>query len=262
MDMLEKRIAVLLEEFKQEYNCYDLNVKVIASNNLYEDKLRLASNRRRIEIERRKEWIQTMNGTVSEPDNLSDTFIVLINKEYIQSCKYNEWIGTLYHELTHVLDYVKLGKMLQTMNFKDIEEYVHGLAFLNWSEFNARRKGNYRLRCEMHGKDICSLEALNQLLQKELPYQMSTFVDGYQRAGNDGLIQIYCTMQFLGRLKVWKDLFPSYFTRSFIHDILGNNIWMEKMFCLLDANPEFEEIFLHFEEMENIFKGNFNFEGI
>lgn len=255
---MEQLIKQIITEYNKEFNENPENFEVLVSRNIFEDKLRLSCENRKPILEAEKNWIQDLNGAISDPQMVNEIIYIILNNDYIEGCQNNEWIGTLCHELTHIIDHRAFADKVHLTNMSELESNIDYDMFFQWTEFNARRKGHYMLRKSMHGKSMRSNIVEMDILNRELPYQLNLFIENYQST-TDGIKQLYWTMQLLGRLKVWKDLFPLRFNGRTIHQILGNNEWLEELFFFIDRYECLDDIYPRFSEMRNIIKQNFIF---
>lgn len=245
-------------EFYTFTNIKKMNVEIIITDDIYLEKVKHSNNINRENIIMNKEWIESLNGTVCEPLNLEDSYIILINKNYMEKSENYEWVGTVCHELTHVWDYIEYSKIKGYDSYEVLREDSNINMFLQWSEFHARYIGHYVLRKILHQHELKSQIALIDLLQRELPFQMKSFFDNYNDPKNYGN-QLYFIMHFLGRLKVWMELFPNYFKNDVIKHILGkDNEWLNELFIFLNKNDTVELVNDKFNDMEKIIMKNFN----
>lgn len=229
-------------------------VKIEMVEDLYSKCIEKSTISLRKDLENQKERMQNINGTIVYPELRTDTFGILVKRSYVIECSRQEnfnWIGTLCHELTHVLDYINAMELACCLKLEDFKYEPFYPMFGYWTEFNARRFGHYILRCYAHEDDLMSSRMLEDLVKQELPYQImqlsSHFKDGAKKHD-----VVYFTMQFLGRLKVWKALFPHYFNEVNLCKMLEVNDWIYKMFLYLDKNDTIEKAMATFGEMEKI----------
>ena len=83
------------------------------------------------------------------PKDLYGTFYFLLNvnklTEYLEQNN-PTWIGTIVHEITHIIDYIEYAKLIGANNYDEIQNrFEHGM-FNLWTEFNARYNGYYFMR--------------------------------------------------------------------------------------------------------------------
>lgn len=64
--------------------------------------------------------------------------------------------------------------------------------------------------------------------------------------------------QFLGRLAVWEDLFPTFFTEKCIADLLASNPWMLNLYEYLNNHRELKTAINSFSELHEIALQNFS----
>ena len=251
-------IEEVISEFYLFTKIKKMNVEIIITDDIYIEKVKYSNDKNRDSIKNQKDWIETLNGSISEPMNLKDKFIILINKKYIEKCENFEWVGTVCHELTHVWDYIEYAKEKGYDTYEELVEDSNINVFLQWSEFHARYVGHYILRKVLQPGVLKSEIALIDLLQREIPFQINSFVESYNSSENNGN-QLYYIMQFLGRLKVWIELFPNYFKEDVIEQILGeDNKWLNELFAFLNKHDTVELVKDKLDKIENILNNSLN----
>lgn len=70
-------------------------------------------------------------------------------------------------------------------------------------------------------------------------------------------IQLYETMQFMGRYSVWEKLFPNVFNGKLRKHIFGSNPWMIDMYEFLIKHQDIESANKNYDQMFGIIKENF-----
>lgn len=68
---------------------------------------------------------------------------------------------------------------------------------------------------------------------------------------------MYTVSQFLGRLAVWEELFPSHFDSEQIRALLGANRCMLEMYSYLNSHRDLEVAVQSFDELRQILLQNF-----
>lgn len=164
------------------------------------------------------------------------------------------WIGTIAHEITHVRDYKEYAQMLSAASYDEVLTAEHRM-FQLWTEFNAKRHGYYFLR-KYYFDDMTDPAQIPDIINTELPGQIS-FMSNEYSSTSDGWHQIYTVSQFLGRLAVWEDLFPTYFTADYIARLLTPNPWMLDLYEYLNKHRELKTAINSFSELHEIALQNF-----
>lgn len=199
------------------------------------------------------------NGAIVPPKEFNDKFQILINEAYIIDSiekKNKNWIGTLAHEATHIDDFITFAKILGVTDYDIILDESKFLMFRLWTEFNARAKGYYFLRKHLL-PNVSDETLLPYILEEELPLHWKNLFEGYHST-NDGFEQMYHVVQFLGRLYVLQDLYPSQFTDEFVFEYFNPYSWMYELFIFLSSHTTLEKAYKDFDSMEKIFKTDFN----
>ena len=254
---MEKLIHNILDTYHEIFNISPISVTIKFSENVYKDTYELSPDCDKINAERNKRWIESLNGTIVVPEYVGEDFCILINKAYKDREPYN-WVGTLCHELTHIYDYIDIANDLGSLRYKDYAKNEHSQMFELWTEFHARARGHYCLRNYIYKGDINNGEIANYNFTRELPFQVNNFLTLYQSNQGKGTLyeQVYPVMQFLGRLYVWKKLFPDNYTVETVHGILEKYKWMEELFYFLEENDEYDKVHQSFDQMKKIIEMN------
>lgn len=109
------------------------------------------------------------------------------------------------------------------------EKFTIVIKFVLWTEFHARATGYFFMRKFIFGEkynDKSDKEQTDNILQKELPFQINWFSQQYEAANGNADIQLYETMQFMGRYSIWEKLFPNVFNKRARQQVFGSNPWM------------------------------------
>ncbi len=198
------------------------------------------------------------NGIMVPPKDLYGTFYFLLNvnklTEYLEQNN-PTWIGTIVHEITHIIDYIEYAKLIGANNYDEIQNrFEHGM-FNLWTEFNARYNGYYFMRKNI-SDNISDPSFLHDIFNKELPAQIQMLADNY-KSTNDGYLQAYYVSHYLGRLFALQKIFPSNFDNQTIKAIIGENEWMYEWFVFLSTHTDLKDAYEDFEDMKNILRKNF-----
>jgi len=237
-----------------------VNIEIIIAEDFYDSYYNLSTEKQREEVIKKKDWINSLNGSVVFPECIDGKCTILLSKPYILECFENtnlNFVGTICHELTHIYDHLGYMKIVGITDFEALPAHPTYNMFNNWTEFNARKTGYLFLR-NFYIKDPYEQEIIDHVTKTELPYQTNYYFEKYHST-TDGDLQIYITMQYLGRLKAWKDVYPDIFTSDFIFELLKTNKWMIDLFRFLDENDVLERAFGKFSKMKDILKTNFTF---
>ena len=113
-----------------------------------------------------------------------------------------QWLGTLTHELTHLLDFIQYAKLNNLDSYDVIQRDMKHRPFMLWTECNARAKGYFFIRKYVFGdkvNDKYDTDQTDYILQTELPYQINVFANGYREAADNTWLQMYEATQYIGR---------------------------------------------------------------
>ncbi|MBO5109686.1 MAG: hypothetical protein J6D21_03120 [Clostridia bacterium] len=197
--------------------------------------------------------IQKYNGLTVQPKETNGVFTILLNANYMLENYQNntiDWVGTLVHEAVHVNDFKDYFQLVNATSYDELYEYNPHAIFLHWTEFHARAIGHYFLR-KYTLDDFKNEIHIQHIVDTELPYQTDYLVEqlnGFE----DSNSKVYVIMHYLGRLAVWRYLYPHYFNDQYINSMMKNNAWMKDLFNILIQYDSLEKIYPHFDEIEQI----------
>lgn len=199
------------------------------------------------------------NGITVAPNNVNVMFTILLNQKVIQESYNGEnanWVGTITHETTHVVDYTKYATLLNVNDFERILNISENAMFQLWSEFNARARGYYFVR-KYTFDDMFDESQVLDIINIEIPTQERLLFQSYN-ATTDGMQQAYLVSNYLGRLYALQQIFPKAFTDEQVRNLIPPNPWIYKWFLFLKSHTKLEEAYLCFEDMKNILRENFS----
>jgi len=254
---MEELIYNILDTYHEIFKISPISVTIKFTENIYKDAYELTPDCYKIDVKRKKLWIESLNGTVIVPEYVGEHFHILINKAYMESDSYS-WVGTLCHELTHIYDYIDIANDLGSLRYRDYGLSRYSTMFELWTEFHARARGHYCFRKYAYKEYISNSEVINSNITSELPLQLNNCVTLYQSNKDKGTLydQVYPMMQFLGRLYVWKKLYSDKYTAEVVHDILAGYKWVENLFYFFEENDEYDKVRQSFDQMEKIIELN------
>lgn len=203
--------------------------------------------------------IQEYNGVTLVPHTTNEPIMIFLSKERALNAINNncEIICTLFHELTHAIDFYNYYSKYCGGNYDSSISRDSQYGFLNWAEFNAKRI-SYLEYCKiLNGDKIKSKESLENILKVELP-KKNNELDEYLTNNECDLEDIiYNLMFYLGRYSVWEDWFPNEFEngKHFSKELKKYLPLISVLFDLLkntrNSKTEYENIKKHI----NYFKG-------
>lgn len=204
--------------------------------------------------------LNSYNGITVPPYSVDERFTVLLNRQIIienMHARNANWVGTIAHETTHVIDFSDYAKLIDATDYEDILQMSkHGM-FNLWTEFNARAKGYYFVR-KYTFDNMFDTTQISDIVNIELPAQDELLYKNYH-ATTDGFQQAYYVSHYLGRLYSLQQIFPTYFTDEFINEIqlFKHNKWMLDWFFFLKNHTSLNKAYQNFGEMKEILKQNF-----
>lgn len=252
---LEEPITELMADFFMTFNFEPFPINIFFTNDLWGTYFKLRPD---YKSKFNEEHMSDYNGTLVPPLQLDGNYTVVVNNNYLlediqKGCF--SWVGTIIHETTHARDFIQYTKIIGAQSYDEVLDTTKHRMFHIWTEFNARRHGYYFVR-KYSFSNMRDDAQLPSILQTEIPYHLDYMFKEYH-ATNDGWKQIYVVTQFIGRLSVWKELFPQYFTYRKIKVLFSVNEWMYYLFRFLDGYQELSEAYNHFEELRKILQRNF-----
>lgn len=251
-DELLNYINAILADYATTCGVEPFNGQIIIAEDMRKSYLALRGNKADKNAQNLHD-IQRYHGLTVQPSNESDTFTILLNKDYIVESinKGNiDWVGTLVHEATHVNDFKDYYKIVSPRSWDELYEYGLHRTFLLWTEFHARAIGHYFLR-KYTLNDFRSTDHIPHIMNTELPFQIKYMVQE-MNSTDDPDRQLYVVVHFLGRLAVWQHLYPTTFDANFIKGLTNTNPWMEEIYYLFTKYDTIEGIHPHFGEFDAI----------
>ena len=202
--------------------------------------------------------LPSYHATIVLPQKIDDTSTILIDNNYLLDNKQKgnpAWIGTIAHETTHVKDYTEYAQIIGVTNYDDLFDTPEHHLFQIWTEFNARRHGHYFFRKYAYDKTD-NPDRISIIIQTELPFQIN-YMKEQCLSSSDSWNQIYTVTQFMGRLSVWKELFPESSVLENLKEIFEDNDWMLDFFNFLDSNRILEDALNNFDKLREILNRDF-----
>lgn len=229
-------------------------LQVLIVEDIYEEYLKSELDEwRKSEIKRQKDIISGNNGLTIYPSNNRDYFIILISKEEIEKSQENNllMICTLWHELTHVIDYQNFANTFNNGNFENIEKVENYMGFYFWTEYNAK-KISYKLYKDFFWEDKSnSEESLEYIRNTELEFQNENLRQQLLSYEHNLTQQIYYIIHYLARYSIWEELDPDYYKNGeqfpywlgiTSNNILNLYIYMKELNCFDKAKDNFGKL--------------------
>ncbi len=171
-----------------------------------------------------------LNGVFLPPNNTKEKSTILINNKELQKSKDNNYqiICTLYHELTHAIDYYNYCNDFFDGDYNKMWQNELTYSFYIWTEFNAKRKSYIFYRNFLQGDKSNSSESLDLIIKNEIPLHNNDIKNKIKNYKGEYDI-IYYLIHYLARYMVWDETFETSFTNfkmipEEVKTLLGNNI--------------------------------------
>lgn len=253
---LDNLIGKIVDDYFSNYEYDTFSLSIVFADDIWETYFEVRPDHK--EQLSKQQPLPAFNGTIATPVDLEGTFTVIIDKQYfVNDVKNNRtsWVGTITHEITHARDYREYAKIIAAPNYDEVLNTSRHRMFQLWTEFNAKRHGYYFVR-KYTFNDLTDNRQVPDIMNIELPGQIEYMSNDYNST-TDGWKQIYAVSQFLGRLAVWEDLFPTQFNPQFIKNLLSTNTWMYEMYEYLNTHRDLQVAVNSFSELRNIVRQNF-----
>lgn len=203
------------------------------------------------------EELRTYNGVTIPPKELDGKFSIAIDKEYfINSLQNKNWMGTLAHEATHVYDYCEFAKLVEANNYDEILDMRKCYMFHLWTEFHAKVLGYRFLRWATYKGEINESQ-LEFIINEELLFQ-TNYTKSVMRNFVGMHDCLYNIVQFMGRLYVWNEMFPEYFTDEKIKEIINSKEEIYELYDFFLKHMHLESAYGSFSNIESIVKKLWN----
>lgn len=262
MELLDNLFEAVLGDYYNYYGINAIDIECSLSNKLSNTFMEKRPDLFEGDVKTTPEEIDMNRGSVILPKELNGKFTIVMDSNYfmdsLQKMDY-QWVGTLTHELTHILDFIQYAELHHLDNYDVIQRDMEHRPFMLWTECNARSKGYFFLRKYVFGDKVNDMNDTDQtdfILEKELPYQINVFTKGYGEADDNAWRQMYVATQFLGRYSVWEKLFPNVFTKSVRRQVLGTNKWVLELYQFFLNNRELEAADINWRELLEIMRSN------
>lgn len=255
--ILEQIVQTIVDDYFKTFGDTPISIKYSIVDDMTQAYAQLRPEHARREPQKIA-TLNSYNGSTVAPNDVKGMFTVLLNKRIIQE-SYNagnaNWIGTIAHETTHVIDFTNYAALLGANDFEEILSISKNAMFQLWTEFNARAKGYYFVR-KYSFEDMFDESQVSDIINIEIPAQEKILFQNYH-ATTDGMQQAYLVSHYLGRLYALQQIFPKTFTDEQVKNLIPPNPWMYKWFLFLKSHTKLEDVYSCFDEMKNILRENF-----
>jgi len=220
-----ENVKELVDDYTEILDCEIGNdVSIIISNNFKKDVYDYSSKRDKIDIERTE--FPELNGILLLPRDEIREFKIIINDKQFNS---DDFIHTVYHELTHYKDYrnyfAEFGNIYEKSEYKRKENYFY--EFSLWSEYHAKKIGNYlyyiKIFVKQYGyisenwKKIISVDFQSDKLKEEIAILQKRNMYRDINAVSDFLNFLF---GYYGRLSIFQENIGEYPDKIFPGDEL------------------------------------------
>lgn len=222
----------------------ECNVDVINVDSIFEKSIELGD-------ESATKDFDDLNGRVILPINVDEKYIILLNNKLFSDGSIN-FIKTIFHEMTHVCDYMDLFSFLNIVNTKDAESYEYIWCIKLWMEFHANLIGHSMFRSLKLGDKILDSQIKTFHIEHELPDELKYTEEMCKRNISNLANQLYYLFLFFGKLSVWSNLYPEFYSEETIKQALGYDKKIIELYCFCINHKEFASAINSIDKMERI----------
>jgi hypothetical protein len=255
--MMVKYLNVIINDYQNTFHRSVENVSINLTDDIFDTYFLVRPDHKN----KLGEELPDLHGVIVPPNSLDGSFIILVDLNYLLSDIEKDqfgWLGTIVHEYTHVIDFIDYAKLTGANNYDEILDKRNHYLFHMWTEFHARHHGYYFVR-KYSFENMKDDSQIEFIFGEEMPYQIKNMVDIYSET-DDMLKQIDALVQLFGRLSVWNELFPQYFTSENMKQIFNDNLWMLYLYNFFNTHFDLQEYLKDIDELKGILKMNFKIE--
>ena len=258
----QKHLYDLIEFYCQYDNTLakeKINIEVRVAPNIYEAilKCNLTENERKGFIEQ-KHIVEQHSGHILYPNDIRKDFIVFIASEQFE--KELLYVMTLFHELTHLIDFYNFSKEYCNGNYIDIENAKEFPMFYYWTEYHAKKVSYQLYRKYLNDvvkMDMNSTEIVEHMETTEVEYQNNNLLKQLNDSADNFTQQMYFSLHYLARYSVWEELDEEWFKdgKQFPYwlDITFNGK-IKELYNLMKQMIDFNSAKDRFNELEKILR--------
>lgn len=264
-EKMQKYLITLLKYYCKHDNIIsELNLEIKITNNIYESLLECnLTPLERKNFEEQKKIIEEHNGQILQPNKKRKNFIIFIDRKQITDDLL--YIETLFHELTHVVDFYNFIQEDYNGDYDKIKTAAEFPMFYYWTEFNAKKIGYKLYRNYLNDFTKLNMndqEIINHMKTTELDFQNENLFQQLNDYSDNFSKQLYFTFHYLARYSVWESIEPEYFKdgRKFPYwlDITFKGTILE-LYNLFKEMNNYKEAKVRFSRLEEIIKSLNNF---
>lgn len=264
-EKMQKHLITLLKYYCEYDNTISkLNLEIKITNSIYKSILECnLTHLERKNFEEQRKIIEEHNGQALQPNKERKNFIIFISTKQITDDLL--YVETLFHELTHVVDFYNFIQEDCNGDYSKIKTAKEFPMFYYWTEFNAKKIGYklYRNYLDDFTKlNMNDQEIINHMKTTEVEYQNENLLQELNDYSDNFTKQLYFTFHYLARYSVWESIEPEYFKdgRKFPYwlDITFKGRILE-LYNLLKEMNNYNKAKERFDKLESIIKDLIDF---
>lgn len=231
-------------EFASQNAGREEEINIIVADNMYNTAFTLAADFENEKVIGNENWLNSLNGTMLLPQNMTDAYTVLLNGQYVNQfseTEFPDYLTTIAHEMTHVYDHSDYAKYKKIDSFSKLAYLNDYDLFFQWTEFHARWQGSLFFRKKIYNLNNIDRLCKESLAEQELEMYWKRYIIEYSQR-TEPWRRNYSTMQWLGRVKMWKDVCPEMLNLTFLQKLFRGNQRLVELFMFLDEHDTFVKV--------------------
>ena len=223
-------------------NLNSLNIRIIFSDNLYDDAIRYCDNKSYKSqllamTVANQDYCRKLNGLYLYPETITSKQMILVSTHQLKDGY--SFFSTAVHEIQHVLNHQFFIAKYCNNNVEDIYNHPYRFSFSVCDEFFARKKGHSSfLYVHSRLENLNKQEVTNILYLKELPLRLAK-LRSLKESGKS-FEKIADISAILGILSVWEE--------EYNIDLNGLDAWNQILYEAINKYKSIKDV--NFEEIE------------
>lgn len=237
----------------------EMNIEIRVAPNIYDAILECdLTNKEKNTFNEQKESVKEHSGHILYPNEVRENFIIFISSGQFE--KELLYVMTLFHELTHLIDFYNFSNTYCNGSYNDIESKKEFPMFFYWTEYHAKKVSYQLYRKYLNDivkMDMSSDEIITHMKTTEVEYQNNNLLNQLNDNSNDFTQQMYFSLHYLARYNVWEEIDYEYFKEGkqfpYWLDITFNGKIIE-LYNLMKRMSDFNSAKENFIELEKMLK--------
>lgn len=242
--------------YKQHTNKEIPNIEIVVKEDMVEAMLEYEENiDKRKSINEQREILANNNGITCYPNKKHEAFYIILNAKIFGELKNKDYqiFCTIFHEITHAIDFYNFAKAYCDSNYNFIELSSSFPGFYYWTEYNAKKVSYQLYSILMLGKEnYFSCERKEHILNVEVKYQNENLREYLLKYQDDYKLQLYYIVQYLARYSIWEEIDKKSFENCKLMPewLLSISNELEEVYNLFVSLPTFDVAKENFDKIE------------